>query len=375
VQLTVLSVAYPLAPVGPDTVGGAEQVLSALDRALVAAGHRSVVIACAGSSAAGELLTIPPVPPAIDDAALALRHAAIRARIAEALRIRPVDVIHLHGLDFAAYLPPPGPPALATLHLPPDWYPEQALHPARRDTWLNCVSASQDRALRARLAPPPGDGRIKSGHDEGLPWVLPPIGNGVPVTALDSARLTRRNYALVLGRICREKAQHLAIDAAAQAGMPLLLAGQVFPYPEHRAYFEAEIQPRLGGRNRLIGPVGFARKRRLLAAARCVLVPSQVAETSSLVAMEALACGTPVIAFAVGALPEIVEHGRTGFLVRDIAEMAAAIRCSGDIDPDYCRQVARERFALERTTAAYLQVYQRLAGAALGESRRVAASL
>lgn len=360
-RLTVLSVAYPLAPVGPDTVGGAEQVLSALDRALVASGHRSIVIACAGSTVAGELLEIPRVPPAIDGAALALRHAAIRASIAEALRTRPIDVVHLHGLDFAAYLPPPGPSVLATLHLPPEWYPEQALHPARPDTWLNCVSASQDRALHDRLG-------------ESAAWVLPPIANGVPVAALASARLTRRNYALVLGRICREKAQHLAIDAAAQAGVSLLLAGHVFPYPEHRAYFDAEIRPRLGAMTKLIGPVGFARKQRLLAAARCVLLPSQVAETSSLVAMEALACGTPVIAFAVGALPEIVEHGRTGFLVRDVAAMAAAIGRVGTIDRDYCRQVARERFAVERTTAAYLALYDRLAAAALREPRRATAS-
>lgn len=360
-RLTVLSVAYPLAPVGPDTVGGAEQVLSALDRALVAAGHRSVVVGCAGSAVAGELLAIPPVPAAIDAGVLALRQAAIRARIAEALRTRPIDVIHLHGLDFAAYLPPLGPPILATLHLPPDWYSPEALHPARPDTWLNCVSASQDRALRDRLSEPAA-------------WVLPPITNGVPVAALASARLTRRNYVLVLGRICREKAQHLAMDAAAQAAVPLLLAGEIFPYPEHRAYFEAEIRPRLGGKSRLIGPVGFARKRRLLAAARCVLLPSRVAETSSLVAMEALACGTPVIAFSVGALPEIVDDGRTGFLVRDAGDMAATIGRAGSIDPDHCRQVARARFALERTTAAYLDVYQRLADARVGEPRRMAAS-
>ena len=360
-RLTVLSVAYPLAPVGPDTVGGSEQLLSGLDRALVAAGHRSVVIACAGSTVAGELLAIQRVPPAIDEPALALRQAAIRARIAEALRTIAIDVIHLHGLDFAAYLPPPGPPALATLHLPPDWYPEPALHPGRPDTWLNCVSASQDRALRGRLGTPP-------------PRLLPPIANGVPVATLGSARLTRRNFALVLGRICPEKAQHRAIDAASHAHIPLLLAGEVFPYPEHRAYFESEIEPRLGRTTRLIGAVGFARKRRLLAAARCVLLPSEVAETSSLVAMEALACGTPVVAFAVGALPEIVEHGRTGFLVRDVAEMAAAMSRAGEIDPDYCRRVARERFALERTAAAYLQLYRRLASAASAAPRRAAAS-
>ena len=83
--------------------------------------------------------------------------------------------------------------------------------------------------------------------------------------------------------------------------------------------------PRLDRRRRFLGPLGFARKRRLLAAARCLLVPSLARETASLVAMEALACGTPVIAFPNGALAEVVEDGRTGFLVENTREMAAAI--------------------------------------------------
>lgn len=349
----MLSVAYPLAPVGPDTVGGAEQVLGSLDRALMEAGHCSIVIACRGSEVAGELVAIPAVHDAvIDDAICAAQHAAIRETVAGLLRDRKVDLVHLHGLDFHAYLPPPGPPALATLHLPPEWYPPEALHPGRPNTWLNCVSETQHRSLLTRLE------QIQAGRPE---RVLPPIGNGVPVGALAGARHARRSYALVLGRICREKGQHLALDAARLARVPLLLAGQVFPYPEHTAYFEGEVRPRLGKTSRLIGPIGFARKRRLLSAARCLLVPSQVAETSSLVAMEALACGTPVIAFARGALPEIIEHGRTGFLVEDVAAMADSIGRAGSIDPEACRRAARERFSLARTTAAYLDRYSRLA--------------
>ena len=167
----------------------------------------------------------------------------------------------------------------------------------------------------------------------------------------------------MLGRICPEKGQHLGIDAARKAGVPLLIAGDVFPYPAHRDYFASEIVPRLDAQHRWIGPVGFTRKRRLLSAARCLLVPSLVAETSSLVAMEAAACGTPVIAFRAGALEEMVEPGRTGFLVSDVDEMASAISRSATIDGDTCRSVARARFSADRMTGAYLRRYRMLAAA------------
>jgi glycosyltransferase involved in cell wall biosynthesis len=134
----------------------------------------------------------------------------------------------------------------------------------------------------------------------------------------------------------------------------------VFPYPEHRAYFETEIRPRLGARTKLIGPVGFARKRRLLAAARCLLVASLVPETSSLAAREALSSGTPVVGFARGALADIIETGRTGFLVDTAQAMADAIGKAASIDPEACRRVARERFPLQPMIDRYFSIYAKL---------------
>jgi glycosyltransferase involved in cell wall biosynthesis len=359
VTLTVLNVAFPFAPVGPDAVGGAEQVLAQLDVALVRAGHRSVVLACAGSRPAGTLVATPRATGPMTDAVRRRVHAVYRRAIARALRRWRVDVIHMHGIDFHAYLPPPGPPVLATLHLPPEWYPPAIFDLDRPNTFLHCVSASQrERCPRgARL--------------------LPDVPNGVALDALRPGRV-KRSFLIALGRICPEKGFHIALDAAKRADVPLLLAGQTFPYETHESYFAREIAPRLDDSRRFIGPIGLARKRRLLSAARCLLVPSLAPETSSLVAMEALACGTPVIAFPAGALPEIIEHGRTGFIVRDEREMAEAIREAARIDPEVCRAAARERFSLERTVERYFALYRKLARlgwaeAASAERRLIAA--
>ena len=344
-RMTIMSVAYKLAPVSPDAVGGSEQVLSAIDAALVAAGHRSIVVAMEGSRSAGELVTFAAPPPGhpIDGAATDLQRQRVQAAIERVLADADVDLVHMHGLDFHEYVVPPGPPMLATLHLPPDWYPPGAFETTRPDTWLNCVSETE------------------AAHTRPGPHLLPPIANGVPVDRLAQARVSKRPYALMLARVCPEKGIHLALQAARASGITLLIGGEVFPYQAHRDYFETEVKPLLGDQWRYLGPLAFERKRRLLAGAACLLIPSLVAETSSLVAMEAASCGTPVIAFRSGALPEVVEDGRTGFVVDGVDGMVEALGRIRTIAPETCRRVARERFSLERMTGAYIARYAELA--------------
>jgi glycosyltransferase involved in cell wall biosynthesis len=339
--LTVLSVAYPFAPIAPDPVGGAEQILARLDHALTAAGHRSIVIAPEGSLTCGRLRSVPRARAPITDPVRDEIYGAVRKRIDEAIERDRPDVVHLHGLDFDRYLPASGPPVVVTLHLPLEWYAAEALRPARADVALHPVS--EDQARRA-----PAGARLAA-----------PIANGV---AIPRERARKRRFALTLGRVCPEKGFDDAIAASRLASMPLLLAGTVFPYEAHQQHFATRIAPQLDRGRRWIGAVAGPCKQRLLAKARCVLVPSKVPETSSLVAMEALAAGTPVIAYRAGALPEIVAHGRTGFLVHSIAGMAQAMQMADGIDGETCRQEAQARFPLEKMTRAYLARYAELAG-------------
>lgn len=339
--MTVLSVAYPLAPVRESTAGGAEQVLATLDAALVRAGHRSIVVACEGSRVAGTLVATPRFDGPIDERVIRDAQALHRAAVRRALSLWPVDVVHMHGQDFNAYLPGGSVHAVVTLHVPAEWYGAGALG---ADAHFLFVSEMQRRN-----------------------WPVPVqrasvIPNGVDADAFRT-HVSKRGFALALGRVAPEKGTALALEAATRAGIPMVVAGEVYGYETHQRYFREEVAPRLDGTARIfIGPLDFARKRRLLTASRCLVAASCVAETSSLTAMEAMACGTPVVAFPAGALAEIVEHGRTGFLAGSVDEIASGIRNAGSIEPEACRRAARERFPLSRTIAAYFDLYKSLTG-------------
>ena len=240
--------------------------------------------------------------------------------------------------------PPPGLPTLATLHLPLAWYPPAAFAITRPHTWLHGVSHSQyaEAPHRANL--------------------LPPIPNGIDIERF-RPRNHKRDFSLFLGRICPEKGVDLAIRACREAGLPLLVGGKVYPYPSHLAYFRDAIEPHLDPCCRFLGPLAMARKTRLLAAARCLIVPSLAPETSSLVAMEALASGTPVVGLRSGALPEIIQEGKTGFLVESEAGLAAAVSRAHELCASVCRAEALQRFSAAAMTARYLVRYRELTSA------------
>ena len=341
-SLTVLSIAFPFAPVGPFGVGGAEQVLSELDTALVAAGQRSLVAACAGSLVAGELFPAPmPERPLVNESDRHWYRWRFQAAIDLALARHSVDLIHMHGMDFDEHVLPPGIPALVTLHAPLTRYRPEVWACHTGTAHFQCVSETQ------RLSCPEAFGSV------------PVVANGVPLPDNDIHR-RREEFAVAIGRVCPEKNVHEALEAGTSAGMRVLVGGHLFPFQEHGEYFRRCIEPLLGHdgvKHAYLGPLDANRRRRLLARARCLLQPTLAPEVSSLVAMEALAAGTPVIAYRSGALTEIVEDGVTGFLVDSVAEMAEAIRNIDQISHEACRAAAEQRFSRDRMVRDYFDLY------------------
>jgi glycosyltransferase involved in cell wall biosynthesis len=186
------------------------------------------------------------------------------------------------------------------------------------------------------------------------------IQNGTPIPEKNN-RKEKPKYAFCLGRVCPEKGFHLAIEAARKAKIPLIFAGEVFSYPEHIAYFETKIKPNLDSLNyRFIGKIGNLQKEYLYNNSLCVLIPSLIDETSSLVAMEALAHGTPVIAFKRGALSEIIINGVNGFLVQNVNEMTDAIRNVGKLSSEDCYKIAKEKYDQRIMVKKYLNSYFKL---------------
>jgi glycosyltransferase involved in cell wall biosynthesis len=336
--MTILSVAFPLLPVSENSAGGSEQILHLLERELVDAGHQSLVVAAEGSTIQGQLLGTPGYSGEITDAVRKSAQDSHRRTIEMALRSYSIDLIHFHGLDFYDYLPDADTPMLATLHLPVSWYPEDALnHPAIR---RNLVSQSQANS-----------------HPAAEGW--PVITNGVDISRY-RVTANREEYLLVIARICPEKGIDVGLRVAHRLDLPLIIAGPIHPFEAHQQYFRKCVEPLLDEKRRYIGPIGLDTKVDLLSRARCLLIPSLVAETSSLVAMEAICSGTPVAAYRSGALPEVIDEGITGFLTSSEDEMIDAVRRSHGISGEACYAISKARFDSRRMGREYLSLYDRL---------------
>ncbi|HUO60437.1 MAG TPA: glycosyltransferase [Candidatus Acidoferrales bacterium] len=330
---------YPLQSVSEDSAGGAEQVLWTLEREAARNGYRTTVAACGGSHVAGELLDTGAAVEAVD--VFETREAEHSARVLQRCKERRFSLIHDHSGHFFRYAAEIDTPMLVTLHLPRSFYPADTFNNLAPNVYFNCVSERQLDAFRD------------------LPRMLPPVRNGIALDLFRPGSLPRRHL-LWLGRICPEKAPHIALDVAARMDIPLVLAGQVYPFSYHQQYFRREIRPRLAKNpiSCFIDTPSLDEKLRVLQRARALLITSEAAETSSLVALEAMACGTPVIAYGNGALPEIIRNGETGFVVHTVREMCNAIDAVDEIRSEACRKYVEQNCSAEKMASEYFERYR-----------------
>ncbi|MEA2179563.1 MAG: hypothetical protein QOG77_2860 [Solirubrobacteraceae bacterium] len=337
----IAMLAPPWIPVPPPDYGGIELVVALLCDALVARGHELELFCAPGSRSAARVrpLLDAPHPESIGRSLFEADHVAraFAAIDAAADAGGPFDVVHDHsGYTALAMADRLATPLVHTVHGPFDmdtssYYGVQGAKGA-----LVCISHAQ-----ARSAP---DGAN----------VAAVVHNPIDVESWPVG-YQKQDYLLWLGRFVPEKGPHRAIRVARLAGRPLVLAGTV--QPRFERFFATEVEPHIDGETvRYVGEVGGERKQRLFADAFAFLMPIRWPEPFGLVMVESLAAGTPVLAFSHGAAPEIVEHGRTGFLVGDEEEMAAMVDKAAGIDPADCRRAA-ERFSPDHVASRYESVY------------------
>ncbi|HEY6968382.1 MAG TPA: glycosyltransferase [Candidatus Angelobacter sp.] len=342
--MKILYVAYPLLTVSEDSAGGAEQMLWTLERQMATRGMHTIIAASAGSRVSGELFITG--EPCSEPDGFDRRNREHQDKIVEFVRAcehqgLAFDLVHDKSGSFWQRASEMNVPVVATLHLPRHFYSAELFKNVPENVIFNCVSASQARSF-ADLNPTVVSNGILLDRFE--PYFGPHAG------------------LLWLGRICEEKAPHLALDIAERANQPITLAGQVYPFSYHQQYFEREVAPRLERmQNAVFIPAPSSeQKRQLLRECKAVLVTSLVDETSSLVAMEAAASGVPVIAFGRGALPEIVQSGVTGFVVDGVEEAVEALKRVGEIHPADCMKHARTNFSSTKMTDDYARLYKQM---------------
>ncbi|MGW3354464.1 glycosyltransferase family 4 protein [Streptomyces bungoensis] len=337
--LHIAMISTPWFELPPAGYGGTEAMCAALVDGLVELGHRVTVIGVGHNGTRGRFVATYETPQGdrLGTVGPEVVHAARAARTL--LSLRP-DIVHDHSTAGPLQARRRRTPTVVTAHGPVTGVTGE-YYRALGDT-VHLVALS-----RAQQAQAPD-----------IPW------SGQVYNAVRTAdypyRVHKGRYAVFLGRLAADKGVHLAIDAARQADMPIVVAGACND-PAERPYVDAEIVPRLGEDAQWIGEADHATKLDLLACARCLVFPIRWEEPFGMVMVEAMACGTPVVALRRGSVPEIVDDGITGFICDRLEQLPAALRSVDRLSPWACRERVRQRFDTLNMAYAYQALYHLLA--------------
>jgi glycosyltransferase involved in cell wall biosynthesis len=334
-RFRIAFVTPPWFDVPPQAYGGIESLVADLADAFVERGHTVFMVGVGTNGTRAQFRRTYEVAPSerIGEALPEVLHIAWSNQHLDEL---DVDIIHDHSLAGPLTARGRKAPTIVTAHGPCVGEMASYYRGICADTSLVAISDFQ-RSLAPDLC-----------------WTAT-VHNAVK--AADFTFQERKDdYVLFVGRMTPEKGAHLAIEAARGAGRRILLAGKL-QEPHEQAYFESEVQPRLGDDAEFIGEADTDAKQELYGSAHCLVFPICWEEPFGLVMIEAMACGTPVVALRRGSVPEVVLDGATGFVRDDPADLPAAINQAGDVNPTDCRRRVEENFDVSIMAAGYERSY------------------
>jgi glycosyltransferase involved in cell wall biosynthesis len=339
--MRILVISDPHIPVPPTFYGGTERIVHLLCEGLAERGYTVDLIAAEGSDAYGGRLYTHKAP------TLNYLSRAYRKIIFQVLSLwaaRAVDVVITFGR--------------------PDYL--WALYRTSKPIIIRFANPLDQRQIDAVLSKRPHQLRfIGVSHDHVL-GLTPEDKIDVVYNAINlesypfRAQAEQPPYMVFLGRLTRNKGVGLAIQAARAAGVRLVIAGNIPTEPGSDDFFKSEVEPSLGDDVQWIGPIDDSGKATLLGGATALLFPIQWREPFGMVMIEALACGCPVIAWRNGSVPEVVQHGETGYIVESPESMAAAIAQVDKIDRHNCRRDVEQRFSSHALVDGDLSVFRKI---------------